>query len=168
MEEKQMKHYTGTKTVKACPMTLGEAEQVLNRLIPMTLGEAEQVLNDDSVEKRDDIPGYLVEYDEDGDNYRTWAPKKVFESTYRVSETHIDRMRIEFNELIERYMRGRKYSFTSKENFDCLLREQLGIMEMYIYKLKERIKYAELEETELDRIATSAIHSCIDPTTPNP
>ena len=156
METKELKQYTGTKTVKAMPMTLGEAEQVLNRHIDAS-----------AVENRDEVPGYLVEYGEDGDNYRSWSPKEVFERAYRVSETHIDRMRIELDELITRYMRGRRYSFTSKD-FDCLLREQLEIMERYIYKLKDRIRYAELEKTERDSITTSAIRSCKDPTSPNP
>ena len=68
--EKQMKIFTGTKTVKACPMTLGEAERVLNRHIDSS-----------AVEDRDSTPGYLVEYGEDGDNYRSWSPKDVFEPT---------------------------------------------------------------------------------------
>ena len=42
----EMKQFTGTKTVKACPMTLGEAEKVLNRHIDIS-----------SVENRDLTPG---------------------------------------------------------------------------------------------------------------
>lgn len=145
METKNLKQYTGTKTVKAMPMTLGEAERVLNRHIDTS-----------AVENRDKVPGYLVEYGEDGDNYRSWSPKEVFERVYHPSETHIDRMRIELDELIERYMRGRRYSFTSKD-FDCLLREQLEIMERYIYKLKDRIHYAEYERNANSGIEPTAV-----------
>ncbi|MBQ9637441.1 MAG: hypothetical protein IJV36_06060 [Prevotella sp.] len=41
-----MKQYTGTKTIQACPMTLGEAEQVLNRHIDTS-----------AVENREQVPG---------------------------------------------------------------------------------------------------------------
>lgn len=61
----KMIKYTGTKTIKACPMTLGEAEKVLKRHIDSS-----------AVENRDETPGYLVEYGEDGDNYRSGARKK--------------------------------------------------------------------------------------------
>lgn len=59
-----MKQYTGTKTVKAMPMTLTEAQKVLGRrLKPATVGE----------------DGYLVEYK---DGYKSWSPKSVFEEAY--------------------------------------------------------------------------------------
>lgn len=61
---KEMKQYTGTKTVKAMPMTLTEAQKVLGRrLKPATVGE----------------DGYLVEYK---DGYKSWSPKSVFEEAY--------------------------------------------------------------------------------------
>jgi hypothetical protein len=81
----EMTQYTGTKTIKACPMTLGEAEKVLGRSIDTS-----------SVEDRNSTPGYLVEY---ADGYRSWSPKEIFERSYRISETHIDRMSIEKEEL---------------------------------------------------------------------
>ena len=49
-----MTKYTGTKTVKACPMSLGEAEKVLGRKIDTS-----------AVENREETEGYLVEYAED-------------------------------------------------------------------------------------------------------
>ena len=126
----QMTQYTGTKTIKACPMTLGEAEKVLGRNIDTS-----------SVEDRNSTAGYLVEY---ADGYRSWSPKEIFERSYRVSETHIDRMLIEKEELQERFLAGRKYTFS--EDFakltdlqKKLLRKQLDIMESYLYTLCERI-----------------------------
>lgn len=133
----KMIQFTGTKTVKACPMTLGEAEKVLNRHIDTS-----------AVERREQTPGYLVEYGEDGDNYRSWSPKEVFERSYRVSETHVDRMYIEKEQLKERYLKGREFTFTQMfrklpEAERQLLRKQLDTMESYMYTLTQRI---ELEE----------------------
>lgn len=59
-----MKKYIGTKIVKAKPMTITEAQKVLDReLKPATLEE----------------DGYLVEYK---DGYRSWSPRSVFEGAY--------------------------------------------------------------------------------------
>lgn len=129
----KMIKYTGTKTIKACPMTLGEAEKVLKRHIDSS-----------AVENRDETPGYLVEYGEDGDNYRSWSPKEVFERAYRVSETHIDRMMIEKEEVEKRYLAGRKFTFSDafsdlSDQQRTLLRKQLDIMESYLYTLCKRI-----------------------------
>ena len=53
----EMKQYTGTKTIKAMPMTMTEAQKVLGReLKPATVEE----------------DGYLVEYK---DGYKSWSPK---------------------------------------------------------------------------------------------
>ena len=130
----KMIQFTGTKTVKACPMTLGDAEKVLKRHIDTS-----------AVEGREKTPGYLVEYGENGDNYYSWSPKDVFERAYRVSETHIDRMYIEKEQLKERYLKGREFTFTQMfrklpERKQALLRGQLDTMENYLYTLTERIE----------------------------
>ena len=60
-----MEKYIGTKVVKAEPMTMTEAQEVLGReLKPANLEE----------------DGYLVEYK---DGYKSWSPKNVFEEAYR-------------------------------------------------------------------------------------
>ncbi len=135
-----MKQFTGTKTVKACPMTLGEAEKVLNRHIDIS-----------SVENRDLTPGYLVEYGEDGDNYRSWSPKEVFERAYKPSETYLDRMLIEKEEVSQRYLKGREFSFSQEfyklsDKEKILLRKQLDTMEQYLYILSKRIELAGISE----------------------
>ena len=137
----EMKQFTGTKTVKACPMTLGEAEKLLHRHIDIS-----------SVENRNLTPGYLVEYGADGDDYRSWSPQDVFERAYRPSETFLDRMLIEKEELSRRYLRGREFTFSQKfqklpEPQQLLLRKQLDAMEQYLYILSKRI------ETNLIHIA---------------
>ena len=166
METKELKQYTGTKTVKAMPMTLGEAEQVLNRHIDTS-----------AVENREQVPGYLVEYGEDGDNYRSWSPKEVFERAYRPSETYLDRMLIEYDQLKDRIMKLQAFVLTIRtENVGInpmihpmlssfegalegtLLNSQLDKMQDYAKNLGDRIRLArvrqkaeEREKAELDR-----------------
>ena len=61
---KEMKLYIGIKIVKAMPMTMTKAQEVLGREIkPATVEE----------------DGYLVEYK---DGYMSWSPKSVFEEAY--------------------------------------------------------------------------------------
>jgi hypothetical protein len=127
----KMTKYTGTKTIKACPMPLGEAEKVLGRTIETS-----------AVENRELTPGYLVEYQ---DGYRSWSPKEVFDKAYRVSETHLDRMNIEKDEVEARYLADRKFSFTQQfrnlsETKRKLLTKQLDMMECYLYTLSRRIE----------------------------
>lgn len=127
----EMTKYTGTKTIKACPMSLGEAEKVLGRKIETS-----------AVEDREESEGYLVEYE---DGYRSWSPKDVFDKHYRVSETHLDRLNIELQDVQERYLKGRKFSFSQKfrslsSQKQTMLRKQLDSMEIYLYLLSRRIE----------------------------
>lgn len=81
----QMKQYTGTKTVKAMPMTMGEAYE--RKLLKEGVRPSEC---------ETDKAGYLVEYE---DGYQSWSPADVFEKAYKPSETRLDRLRIECDEL---------------------------------------------------------------------
>lgn len=82
---KEMKQYTGTKTVKAMPMTMGEAYE--RKLLKNGVRPSEC---------ETDKTGYLVEYE---DGYQSWSPADVFEKAYKPSETRLDRLRIECDEL---------------------------------------------------------------------
>lgn len=84
MNEK-MKQYTGTKTVKAMPMTMGEAYE--HKLLKNGVRPSECETNK---------AGYLVEYE---GGYQSWSPADVFEKAYKPSETRLDRLRIECDEL---------------------------------------------------------------------
>lgn len=81
----QMKQYTGTKTVKAMPMTMGEAYE--RKFLKEGVRPSEC---------KTDKAGYLVEYE---DGYQSWSPADVFEKAYKPSETRLDRLRIECDEL---------------------------------------------------------------------
>lgn len=71
----QMKQYTGTKTVKAMPMTMGEAYE--RKLLKEGVRPSEC---------ETDKAGYLVEYE---DGYQSWSPADVFEKAYKPSETFL-------------------------------------------------------------------------------
>nr|DAQ20115.1 MAG TPA: hypothetical protein [Caudoviricetes sp.] len=81
----QMKQYTGTKTVKAMPMTMGEAYE--RKLLKEGVRPSEC---------ETDKAGYLVEYE---DGYQSWSPADVFEKAYKPSETRLERLHIECDEL---------------------------------------------------------------------
>lgn len=80
-----MKKYIGTKQIEAEPMTMGEADR--NHLIAVgeKLSKEEQ-----------SIEGYHTKYD---DGVESWLPKDMFEKTYKVADTPLDRMHIESREL---------------------------------------------------------------------
>lgn len=128
-----MRQYTGTKVVDACEMSRKQAEEVIGRKMRPDSDEI------------DDECGYLVVYP---DGYKSWSPKKVFEAAYKVSETHIDRMKIEEEEVKKRYLAGRNFTFTQKfrdltDKQQGLLIKQLNRMEEYLYILGDRISYEE-------------------------
>lgn len=74
-----MKKYIGTKEVSAQPMTAQEA-----------------VIKGYKIGNHENENGYEVEYK---DGYKSWSPKDVFEEAYKLSETFIDRLNIEIDEL---------------------------------------------------------------------
>ena len=129
-----MKQYTGTKTVKAMPMTMGEAyeRKLLKKGVRPSECETHKA-------------GYLVEYE---DGYQLWSPAEPFEKAYKLSETFLDRLRIEFAEVKER--------FTSLANFydkgfdevakivgarqAALLFCQMSSMRTYVEVLETRIE----------------------------
>ena len=86
MEEKQnikLVHYTGTKTIQACPMSKLDAEKELGRTIKSQ--HSNEGENED---------GFLVVYP---DGYRSWSPATVFEAAYRRTEDDIDTISYELS-----------------------------------------------------------------------
>lgn len=122
--ELKFKTYTGTKTIKAMPMKKTEAEKVLGKSItPAT----------------PDDNGYLVEYP---DGYRSWSPASAFEAAYRVSETYVDRMKIELADLNERICKATRAINTFgaiPEDERWFIAEQLKSMNEYAGILYRRI-----------------------------
>lgn len=129
----QLKQYTGTKTVKARPMTMGEAYE--RKLLKEGIRPSEC---------ETDKAGYLVEYE---DGYQSWSPKDVFEAAYKPSETYLERLEIEYDENQARYDKGR--SFINSDRFDkltyttrLLLTAQSATQREYICLLIDRIDEA--------------------------
>ena len=100
----QMKQYTGTKTVKAMPMTMGEAYE--RKLLKNGVRPSEC---------ETDKAGYLVEYE---GGYQSWSPEDVFDAAYKLSETFLDRLMNECEEICDR---GEKCGdFIESGNFEKL------------------------------------------------
>lgn len=125
-----MKKFIGTKVIMAEPMTMTEAQKVLGReLKPATVEE----------------DGYLVEYK---NGYKSWSPKSVFEESYKLAETFLDRMKLEFESEIDKFDKGD--TFIRSEKFNelplvarVLLYAQNKTQKMYCDLLENRIDTAE-------------------------
>ena len=138
-----MKKYIGTKTIMAKPMAKSEAEKVLNSSLADTKGGED---------------GYLIEYP---DGYKSWSPKETFENAYKVAETCLDRMRIEYAEVLERF--AKLEMFTLSEEFRAMpkpkqvdLRTQCGAIFAYIRILGRRIDAEKAEQQEKENAQTAA------------
>lgn len=130
-----MKHYIGTKQVMAEPM---------NEQAAVAKGFVRK--NTDRHEWRD---GYHVQYtNPDGSTYDSWSPRQVFEQAYHQSETFLDRMHIEYDELDNRTQRLEDFVKTDKFYHlraiqQVRLMRQLSAMQQYREWLRLRIEDCE-------------------------
>lgn len=131
-----MKKYVGTKQVEAEPMTMGEADN--KKLV--AIGSSRLSTYEKSSE------GYHVKYD---DGVETWLPKDEFEKTYRCSETSIDKMLIEAEDLQRRIEKISKILDSDNEiprRKYSLLKAQYASMISYSTILVERIRMEKDEQ----------------------
>lgn len=127
-----MKRYLGKKEVMASPMSMGDAYD---------RGLLQSGFKFLRVDK--DREGYLVKYD---NGYQSWSPKDVFDNSYKVIDTPLDMLYLEFNELSDKY--DKLVFFLEKEGAKKLvgdvqfglMEEQKDLMKGYIDILKERIE----------------------------
>lgn len=130
-----MKQYTGTKTVKAKPMTMGEAYG--RKLLKEGVKPSEFEM---------DRKGYLVKYE---DGYLSWSPAEMFEKAYKPSETVLDRLRIERDEVKNRLRKMEPLlcdgtlSYRTGALHTSLLLMQATYMENYLAMLESRIESLE-------------------------
>lgn len=129
----QLKQYTGTKTVKARPMTMGEAYECKLLKEGVRPSECET-----------DKAGYLVEYE---GGYQSWSPKDVFDAAYKPSETFLERLDNECDEIGARFDKAK--DFINSDRFDnlspiakLLLTAQSATQREYICLLIDRIDEA--------------------------
>lgn len=133
-----MKKYIGTKELKATSMTLGAYNEYRGWKLPE--------------DEDPNTEGYLVEYIDGGkpndkrhEGYISWSPKDVFEKAYKVADTPLDRMYIEYKELMDKHNKlvlflGRKDAVEiAGENQVALMEVQKVQMHDYLLTLKERI-----------------------------
>lgn len=126
-----MKKYIGTKEVEAMPMTLGE---YINK-------SGRNPYKDNAHDEAEE--GYLVKYK---DGYESWSPKAVFDEAYKCSDTFLDRLVIELEELQEK--QTKLNGFLESDTFQnlsrdekTLLQAQAGAMLAYSHILVARITY---------------------------
>lgn len=124
-----MKKYIGTKQIEAEPMTRGDAW-------------GKHLLREKPSTENFDDEGYHVRYE---DGYDSWSPKDVFEKAYHVADTPLDRMYIEYNELMDKH--NKLVLFLSrKDAVEIAGKKQVVLMERqeiqmhdYLITLKYRI-----------------------------
>lgn len=113
--------------------------------MPMTMGEAyERKLLKEGVrpsECETDKAGYLVEYE---GGYQSWSPAEPFEKAYKLSETFLDRLCIEYTELMERAEKCNDFLASNKvkeldRTSQALLSAQSGLMYQYGFVLGDRM-----------------------------
>lgn len=131
-----MKKYIGTKEVEAMPMTLGEFINHSGRNPYANSGDMHG----------NNEQGYLVKYK---DGYESWSPKAVFDEAYKCSDSFLDRLHIEHNELIDKFEKcatfvdSDKFREVIKEDYPAfLLWLQREIMGRYLQTLSCRINIA--------------------------
>lgn len=126
-----MKKYIGTKQIEAEPMTMGEAYE-------KNLLQAGRVPNESEKTKA----GYHVKYE---GGYESWSPAESFEKAYKVADTPLDRMIIEYDELKQKinkldvFLDSEKFK-TLDEKAKGLLSSQYHIMIAYSIVLSERMR----------------------------
>lgn len=127
-----MRTYIGKKEVKARPITLKEAEEILGKPVD---GQGEEC-------------GYLVHYP---DGHVGYYPETIFERDFSPAETVLDRVILEAKELKERFDKlcafvdphdepGLSDAFMALDNISqCLLIDQRRQMKEYYDILLRRI-----------------------------
>ena len=135
-----MKTYTGTKVIRATPMTRIEYNALRGWPLP--------------ADENGSDAGYLVEYTDGGKpnmpgfaGYVSWSPDDVFERSYKPSDTWLDRLRIERDELAEKlqklyaYLEPPAFGALGEEDAMLLL-DQRNAMAGYLEILTVRIERA--------------------------
>lgn len=127
-----MKKYIGTKEVSATP-----AWQIDGTIYPKD-GVVPRSMN-----RKD---GYKVVYE---DGYESWSPKDVFEKAYKPSETVLDRLKIERNELKERI---EKIEALLENGINEVVKKAGGVPQAVLLILQDSymVTYLKVLETRID------------------
>ena len=126
-----MKKYIGTKQIEAEPMTMGESYE-------KNLLQVGRVPNESEKTKA----GHHVK---NQDRYASSSPPEPLEKAYKVADTPLDRMIIEYDELKQKidkldvFLDSEKFK-TLDEKVKGLLSSQYHIMIAYSIVLSERMR----------------------------
>ena len=131
-----MKKYIGIQQVEAEPMTIGEAYK-------RNLLQKDKVPND----SEKDNPGFYIRYQ---DGYESWLPAVLFCNIYKIADTSLEKIIVEYQELKDKINKLEEFFFRLNYDFELgekinfkirtLLDMQYRIMIEYSLILKERIE----------------------------
>ena len=131
-----MKKYIGTQQVEAESMTMGEAYK-------RNLLQKGKVPND----SEKDNPGFYVKCQ---DGYESWLPAETFCKIYKIADTSLEKIIVEYQELKDKINKLEEFFFRLNYDFELgekinfkmrtLLDIQYRIMIEYSLILKERIE----------------------------
>lgn len=114
----------------------------------MTMGEAfeKNLLQADGLEPTESEKSKTGYHVKDKYGCESWSPKDTFEEAYKIADTPLDRMYIEYNELMDKHNKlvlflGRKDAVEIVgENQVALMERQKIQMHDYLITLKYRIE----------------------------
>jgi len=141
-----MNKFIGTKEVKARPLNLGPYNALRGWDLPK--------------DENPDTEGYLVEYLDspnknhpDYDNYISWSPKDVFEKSYKISETFIDRLIAERDQLSDRLIKLEGFLSNKTKATEISGPTQVA---MLIEQYQHMAKYLNVLDQRIDDLASRA------------
>jgi hypothetical protein len=137
VETLTFKNYIGVSDIQAAPCTRELYNQIRNWNMPK-----DENPNDE---------GYLIQVLGTKTNvlgmsgHVTWSPKEVFEQTYRLSDTFLDRLLIERDDLIDRidklkaFLRGAGFRKLTDFQATMLVKQSVAMEDLFII-LEARIR----------------------------
>lgn len=131
------KTYRASFSVRAIQMTRREYNDLRGWIVPHQENPKDKgflVVREDQPSNVDGIKGYV-----------SWLPEDVFNDTYKVTDTYVDRLIAERDELEERLSKLKKALPDLKvpEAVREKLSRQAVVMEEYLSILKERMSFVD-------------------------
>ena len=125
------KAYRASYSVRAVPMTRVEYNDFRGWLVPHQENPQDKgflVIREDQPSNVEGVNGYV-----------SWLPEGVFNDTYQQTNTYVDRLIIEHDELEERLGKLKDFLPNADEATREVLSRQAVAMEGYLSILKERL-----------------------------
>lgn len=129
------KTYRASFSVRAIQMTRLEYNDLRGWIVPHQEDPKDKgflVVREDQPSNVDGIKGYV-----------SWLPEDVFNDTYKVTDTYVDRLIVEHDELEERLSKLKNALPEVPEAVRETLSRQAVAMEEYLSILKERMSFVD-------------------------